>query len=281
MRPLTRGGDESAPDATAAPIRPRRALRAPARSSCNKVSGTPSSTLITQSRHPGPRAAQSSQSITTGAPGPGATTPLLSGPLLWAIGIGPLVRLGGAAATLTAGTDISCRARFGVGTPRVSVRVLNVTPMGVTGGTQLSFADLESSAETLLRETTFVVVDLETTGGRTRSSDGTPADTITEIGAVKVRGGVVLGEFGTLVDPQRSIPPQIVHAHRHHDGDGVRRPDHRRGAADVPGVRRRRGSGRPQRGVRHRVSAGRRAALRNPSGPNRRCCARSGWRGGC
>jgi DNA polymerase III subunit epsilon len=92
----------------------------------------------------------------------------------------------------------------------VSVRVLNVTPMGVTGGTQLSFADLESSAETLLRETTFVVVDLETTGGRTRSSDGTPADAITEIGAVKVRGGVVLGEFGTLVDPQRSIPPQIV-----------------------------------------------------------------------
>jgi DNA polymerase-3 subunit epsilon len=82
--------------------------------------------------------------------------------------------------------------------------------MGVTGGTQLSFADLESSAETLLRETTFVVVDLETTGGRTRSSDGTLADTITEIGAVKVRGGVVLGEFGTLVDPQRSIPPQIV-----------------------------------------------------------------------
>jgi DNA polymerase-3 subunit epsilon len=92
----------------------------------------------------------------------------------------------------------------------VSVRVLNVTPMGVIGGTQLSFADLESSAETLLCETTFVVVDLETTGGRTRSSDGTLADTITEIGAVKVRGGVVLGEFGTLVDPQRSIPPQIV-----------------------------------------------------------------------
>ena len=38
----------------------------------------------------------------------------------------------------------------------------------------------------------------------------TPADAITEIGAVKVRGGVVLGEFATLVDPQRSIPPQIV-----------------------------------------------------------------------
>lgn len=97
-----------------------------------------------------------------------------------------------------------------MGTPRLSVRVLNVTLMGVTGGTQLSFADLESGAETLLRETTFVVVDLETTGGRSRGNDDTPADAITEIGAVKVRGGVVLGEFATLVDPRRSIPPQIV-----------------------------------------------------------------------
>ncbi len=61
-----------------------------------------------------------------------------------------------------------------------------------------------------LRETTFVVVDLETTGGRMTAGDGKVADAITEIGAVKVRGGVVLGEFATLVDPQRSIPPQIV-----------------------------------------------------------------------
>lgn len=65
---------------------------------------------------------------------------------------------------------------------------------------QRSFDDLGDP----LRETTFVVVDLETTGG-------SPAnDAITEIGAVKVRGGEVLGEFATLVDPGRSIPPQIV-----------------------------------------------------------------------
>jgi DNA polymerase-3 subunit epsilon len=120
--------------------------------------------------------------------------------------------------TLAAGTDMFWWARRGVGTPRVSVPVLNVTPMHVTAGTQLSFADLHAGAEsdwapteeTPLRETTFVVVDLETTGGRSRGRDGAPADAITEIGAVKVRGGVVLGEFGTLVDPQRSIPPQIV-----------------------------------------------------------------------
>ena len=86
----------------------------------------------------------------------------------------------------------------------MSVRVLNVTPMGVTGATQLSFADLNwaPTEEVSLRETTFVVVDLETTGGRSRGNDGTAADAITEIGAVKVRGGVVLGEFATLVDPQ-------------------------------------------------------------------------------
>jgi DNA polymerase-3 subunit epsilon len=61
-----------------------------------------------------------------------------------------------------------------------------------------------------LRDTTFVVVDLETTGARASpGADGT-VDAITEIGAVKVRGGVVEGEFATLINPRRGIPPQIV-----------------------------------------------------------------------
>ena len=72
---------------------------------------------------------------------------------------------------------------------------------------QLSFADVDPLAGISLRDTTFVVVDLETTGGRA-SGDG--CDAITEIGAVKVRGGTVLGELATLVDPGRAIPPQIV-----------------------------------------------------------------------
>jgi DNA polymerase III subunit epsilon len=74
---------------------------------------------------------------------------------------------------------------------------------------QLSFADFDATADVSLRDTTFVVVDLETTGGRA-TGDGTDFDAITEIGAVKVRGGTVLGELATLVDPGRSIPPQIV-----------------------------------------------------------------------
>ncbi|HEV3360109.1 MAG TPA: DEDD exonuclease domain-containing protein [Pseudonocardiaceae bacterium] len=65
---------------------------------------------------------------------------------------------------------------------------------------QLAFDELG----TPLRETTFVVFDLETTGGSAER------DAITEIGAVKVRGGAVLGEFATLVDPERGVPPEIV-----------------------------------------------------------------------
>jgi DNA polymerase-3 subunit epsilon len=62
-------------------------------------------------------------------------------------------------------------------------------------GTQGAFDELG----TPLRDVTFVVVDLETTGG-------TPEDGITEIGAVKVRGGERLGEFQTLVNPGTPIP---------------------------------------------------------------------------
>lgn len=65
---------------------------------------------------------------------------------------------------------------------------------------QLAFDELG----TPLRDTTFVVFDLETTGTRP-GPDG-----ITEIGAVKVRGGQVLGEFSTLVDSGKPVPPQIV-----------------------------------------------------------------------
>jgi len=57
---------------------------------------------------------------------------------------------------------------------------------------------------TALREATFVVVDLETTGGSAAAGSS-----ITEIGAVKVRGGEVLGEFQTLVRPSEPIPPFI------------------------------------------------------------------------
>ncbi|MGH9134956.1 MAG: DEDD exonuclease domain-containing protein [Ilumatobacteraceae bacterium] len=64
---------------------------------------------------------------------------------------------------------------------------------------QRSFDDLGVA----LAETTFCVLDLETTGGDRNT------DTITEIGAVKVRGGECLATFQTLVNPGRAIPPRI------------------------------------------------------------------------
>ncbi len=67
-------------------------------------------------------------------------------------------------------------------------------------GVQTSFDDLG----TPLAEATFVVLDLETTGGSAAEH------AITEIGAVKVRGGEVLGEFQTLVNPGEPIPAFVA-----------------------------------------------------------------------
>lgn len=66
---------------------------------------------------------------------------------------------------------------------------------------QRSFDDLGLP----LSETTFVVIDLETTGG-SPSSCG-----ITEVGAVKLQGGETLGTFRTLVNPGLAIPSEITY----------------------------------------------------------------------
>lgn len=66
--------------------------------------------------------------------------------------------------------------------------------------TQRSFDDLGQP----LHEVTFCVIDLETTGG-SPSTCG-----ITEIGAVKLRGGECVGTFQTLVNPGMAVPPEIT-----------------------------------------------------------------------
>ncbi len=77
---------------------------------------------------------------------------------------------------------------------------LTTTATPATPATQRSLDDLG----TPLREVTFCVLDLETTGGHRTD------DTITEIGAVKYRGGERLGTFQTMVNPGRAIPPEIT-----------------------------------------------------------------------
>ncbi|MCP3936981.1 MAG: DEDD exonuclease domain-containing protein [Actinomycetia bacterium] len=65
---------------------------------------------------------------------------------------------------------------------------------------QRSFDDLGRP----LHEVTFCVLDLETTGSNRVD------DRITEIGAVKIRGGEPLGTFQTMVNPGIRIPAEIT-----------------------------------------------------------------------
>lgn len=51
----------------------------------------------------------------------------------------------------------------------------------------------------------FVVLDLETSGSAPHLGAG-----ITEIGAIRIKGGVVLDTFSTLVNPGHPIPPYIT-----------------------------------------------------------------------
>ena len=104
------------------------------------------------------------------------------------------------------------------------------------------------------------MLDLETTGG---APDGSG---ITEIGAVKVRGGEQLGEFATLVNPGAPIPPFITVLTGITEAMVAPGAADRGGAAGVAGVPARRGAGRPQRALRHRVPQGGLRPARLPAG---------------
>lgn len=65
-------------------------------------------------------------------------------------------------------------------------------------------SDLIENATAYSLDETYVVFDIETTGFSYNM------DTIIEIGAVKVVGGVVTDQFSQLIDPQRPIPPNII-----------------------------------------------------------------------
>ena len=96
-------------------------------------------------------------------------------------------------------------APAGVASPGLSVPLPTVVAM-VRSAVQatLDFGDdVERGFGTPLADVTFIVVDLETTGGAPKDAG------ITEIGAVAVRAGEVVGEFQTLVNPGEPIPAFI------------------------------------------------------------------------
>ena len=87
---------------------------------------------------------------------------------------------------------------------------------------QLSLDELTATgsklAEDSLRHTTFVVVDLETTGLSAQNCH------IIEIGAVKTRGGEELGRFQSFVDPGIPLPEMITKITNITDDDLVGAP---------------------------------------------------------
>lgn len=76
---------------------------------------------------------------------------------------------------------------------------LTRTPYSASGKSRSTVGDEP------LNELSYVVVDTETTGGRSWLNDR-----ITEIAAVVVRGGEIVEVYETLVNPRRSIPPFIT-----------------------------------------------------------------------
>lgn len=87
----------------------------------------------------------------------------------------------------------------------MSAPVPTVAIMSSTSPLSWAAPDALDSLGRPLADLTFTVVDLETTGGSPAKGSW-----ITEVGAVKVRGGEVLGEFQTLVRPPTAIPPFIA-----------------------------------------------------------------------
>jgi len=79
---------------------------------------------------------------------------------------------------------------------------LTVQPYTVTRERSHSYGRTTREA---LSELSYVVVDTETTGGRSLLGDR-----ITEFAAVVVKGGEIVEVYETLVNPQRSIPPFVT-----------------------------------------------------------------------
>src|SRR5687768_10341430 len=74
-----------------------------------------------------------------------------------------------------------------------------MSPRPLAAPRQRSFDDLEIP----LRDVTFCAVDLETTSGSWKTGE------IVEIGAIKSRGGEILGTFETFVQPSIDLPVEI------------------------------------------------------------------------
>ena len=167
------------------------------------------------------------------------------------------------------------------GAPDLSVATSSVADMSsdAAAGVRPSRWEAQRSFDELgrpLRDVTFCVVDLETTGGSAAAGS-----MITEIGAVKVRGGEVLGEFQTLVNPHaaRSRRSSRCSPASPTRWSPTRPPIESALPAFLefaPGLR----AGGPQRALRRRASSS--TSPRSRAGPGRgsRCSTPPSWPAG-
>jgi DNA polymerase-3 subunit epsilon len=90
--------------------------------------------------------------------------------------------------------------------PRPLRALRSLRPLRRSGTIWWGPADQALPASDLLSRLEYVIVDVETTGGSLYEGHR-----ITEVCAVRLRGdGTSLGEFTTLVNPLRPIPPRII-----------------------------------------------------------------------
>lgn len=98
----------------------------------------------------------------------------------------------------------------GVGSWTVAERPLSPGGYGSAQGTKLNRGVHGPTVppqgfDDKLAELSYVVVDVETTGGRLNGGDR-----ITEFAAVVIEGGEITRVYETLVNPQRPIPPMVT-----------------------------------------------------------------------
>lgn len=79
-----------------------------------------------------------------------------------------------------------------------------ISPMPFESSIQTNAFSEENRMNSVLKGRSFVVFDLETTGTQCQ------LDKITEIGAVKILNGKIIESFNTLINPQVSIPKEVV-----------------------------------------------------------------------
>jgi DNA polymerase-3 subunit epsilon len=91
------------------------------------------------------------------------------------------------------GGTVRWRAWAEMSVGRHTVVIMADVAIPVPGIRSVPLADLD-----------FTVVDVETTGWAPEDAG------ITEIGAVRVHGGTMIGEFGSLVNPGTPVPPAIT-----------------------------------------------------------------------